>query len=392
MRSDDSADTLSEYDVIIFSFESTSGYSSERYQQLESFLSRKNKLFIFILNRKVEFLNTSNTIIIEELLMRLRKKQHPVINSVSSGSQFILQKNSPNNLMYEYLNMDDKPWKISFLDYNDEFMIPVAKNTDGNIVAFSITSETVKAVNAFVPWLPNNEEKFWGTIKNYLLNKNTDFTEVAEWVNDYKFPQLVAIDDQIKEKELLVSKIVREKEQLEIQKQNYERIRNTLLYFDGDLLQEVCKEVLQFLGIAVENGKQGREDLVFIHEGDHFLIEVKGCEKSANKGHVKQVSSHVTEYRHENEVEVKGILLINAWRKLSLEERDTKDKPIFPNEIMKLVELSKITLLTTQQLFIAYCDQLNGEFNFVSFIGELSERVGKFIDYDGLSKYRVSNT
>ena len=197
------------------------------------------------------------------------------------------------------------------------------------------------------------------------------------------------MNEKIVEKQTEITTLQQEKEDLEKQKGNYELIRNTLLYNDGDLLHEVCKEVLQFLGVNAENGKQEREDLFFIKDGNHYLVEVKGCEKSANKGHVKQVNSHVTEYSDEKEVKVKGILLINAWRKFPLEDRDTPDHPIFPDEIMKSVKLYNICLATPQQLFVMYCKKLDNKFDLSSLINEINSDNYRLQGFTDLTEYKL---
>lgn len=156
-------------------------------------------------------------------------------------------------------------------------------------------------------------------------------------------------------------------------------------------MKDVCKDVLNEVGIKAKDGKKAREDLVFIRNNEHFLIEVKGCEKSANKSHVKQVESHKKEYTDENEIVVKGILLINAWRRLPLEERNTADRPIFPNEIMKLVNLYKICLMTTQQLFVIYCKQLEGNFDLNTFIEKLKNSNGRFEGFNNINSYKKIN-
>ena len=102
--------------------------------------------------------------------------------------------------------------------------------------------------------------------------------------------------------------------------------------------------------------------------------------------------SHIAEYKNENEVEPKGILLINPWRKLPIEERNTNDKPNFPNEIMTLVNISNITLITTQQLFVAYCDNLEGKFNLDEFIQKIDSTNGVLEGYEDIERFKTINS
>ena len=153
----------------------------------------------------------------------------------------------------------------------------------------------------------------------------------------------------------------------------------------------MSKEVLNEFGLKVEDGKQGREDLVFSFNDENFLLEVKGIEKSASKSNVRQLNGHLTEYKNEHEVEVKGILLVNAWRKLPIEERETKEKPIFPDEIMTLVNLTGVVLMTTQQLFVAYCEYLEGKFNLDTFVKTSKSTSGVMIGFEDTFKYKLNS-
>ena len=320
------------------------------------------------------------------MIAKLGGDTSKLFNLNPSGSKFIVTTEGKRNILHKYLSTQQKNWKISFKNIGYDFIEPLAINTDKDIVAFSIKG---KSVNVFVPWMPNGKKAFWETISSFLLEQYKDFKSVKEWVLKYKIPKLTQLEKSIYEKQKSIDDLLKEKQQLESEKEKYDRIRNVLLFFDGDILHDVCREVLNELGIDVEDGKIGREDLVYIHDEIHFVIEVKGAEKSTNKKHIKQLGSHITEYKNEYEVEPKGVLLINPWRKLPLENRNTNDKPNFPHEIMKLVELSKFTLLTTQQLFVAYCEKLDDTFKKEEFLNKVSSTVGIMEGYNDIEKYKI---
>ena len=163
-----------------------------------------------------------------------------------------------------------------------------------------------------------------------------------------------------------------------------------MLFRDGDILKDMCKKVLTELGLHIEEGKIGREDLVFIYNECDYLIEVKGSKSSASKGNIRQLNSHIAEYENEKEKKVKGILLINPWRENPIEERNIKDKQNFPDEIMTLVNLSNITLMNTQQLFVAYCDNLEGKFNLNEFMKKIDDSNGIMEGYNDIQKYKIT--
>ncbi len=392
----DSPDTLSEYDAIILNHISPKTLVPFRVSQIMKFLKHPNKLFVFVLNKLTQSQYSSNSIVLASIMDNLKNSSDSLIqilNYSATGSTFTLTDYSRKEIFNKYLTATNKEWKISLRQMSiNDFIKPLALNTDDDIVAFKLEDKLINSENAFIPWLSDSEDIFWETISNWLLKMYSDFEDVAEWVSNYSFPKLIEVNKKIEDKSLAISNLESVKLELEKEMKQYERIRNVLLYHDGDLLRDVCRDVLIEIGIKAMNGKAGREDLAFIYEENHFLIEVKGCEKSANKAHVKQVAAHVVEYSNELEVEVKGILLINAWRKLPPEERNTSEKPIFPNEIMKLVELSKITLMTTQQLFVAYCEHLSGVFNLQSFIAKLKDNNGEVVGYKNIANYQISSS
>jgi len=389
LDTNNSADLLTEYDAVILSFKNPINYIQERLEQIQNFLSISNKLLVIFLNRYQKASpSETNHIILEELINRFKGNAGMFLIPKTSGSTFTVTEAGKNNIFYEYINKEPKSWKISFRDEGYNFVNPLAINTDGDLVAFSLTDSKINAYNVFLPWFPEGEEIFWKTIERFLIQEKQDYKDVDKWVNDYSFPKLIELDEKIREKEERINELIIEKSSLEDEKGKYERIRNVLLYHDGTLLNNVCKLVLIELGINARDGKTGREDIVFEYNGDNFLIEVKGCEKSANKKHIKQVGTHVLEYTHENEKEVKGILLINAWRKLPIEERGTRDKPIFPDEIMNLVNISKVALVTTQQLFVIYCKHLEKKFNLDEFVEELKNIVGPLAGYNDINTYK----
>lgn len=390
---DNSSDSLTEYDAIILNIYNQVIFPPERVVQILNFLQLDKKLLIVILNKYSQNLPHSNVKFISDIVSHLYSGDpfHKFIKENPSGTKFIETKNSHKSIFNEYLKTRTKSWKISFIDANIQSIIPLAKNLDNDIVAFSLEDGpdiSIKAHNAFVPWLDEGEQIFWDSIVDFLLNTNSDFNNVAEWVKNYSFPALDELEQKIFEKDEQIKLLEEEKLAFESKKRKFEKIRNVLLYKNGDLLKEISKEVLNDLGTNAEDGKQGREDLVFIHNDDHYLIEVKGTEKSASKTHVRQLTGHLTEYQNENEVKPKGILLINAWRKIPLEERGTGDKPIFPDDIMKLVNLSGVALMTTQQLFVMCCARLEGKFDLKAFVELLKNTQGILGGYDNIEMYK----
>ena len=381
---EDSADILSEYDLIILSFSEPISIDPIRYYQLISFLGNSEKTLIVLMHKHQEKEYESSTQIIGGIFDRLNIRTE-IIDIKNKGKEFILTEEGKKCAFKKYLNSNSKDWKLSFRSNTYRF-IPLALNRDGNTVSFSLD---YKANNYFLPFLANDEIVFWEIINEILQNKFSTPFKTDKWVEDYTFNKLKETISAIDKIHTEINILEEKKENLENKRNHFEKIRNVLLNLDGNILSEVCKEVLEFLGLKIHGVDLGREDLVFIYNSSYYLIEVKGSIKSASKENVSQLSSHLTEFKNENEVEPKGILLINAWRKLPLEERNTKEKPIFPHSIMNLVSLTNIALITTQQLFVAYCDNLEGKFNLIEFMKKIDDSNGILVGYNNIQKYKL---
>jgi len=376
------ASPLSEYDALILDFPDISVYISEsRKEQLIKFL-RNGKPIIYILRKYY----LSNKKFNNYDLLRLILEADISISTSDIGTSFQLTPFGNKSVFKDYLDCSNKEYKVS-ISASEESIISLADNSEENSIAFI----SKKYNNMyFLPWLSESLNLFEDTIIN-LTSFNIG-EQVEDWVQDYSFKNLIKANQKIDEIEKKIDTLEAEKQIKIYKKENYEKIRDTLLYRDGKILEDVVKKVFIDLGIETQLGKEAREDLVFVVKEKHYLVEVKGAEKSASKKHIKQLVSHIAEYKNENEVEPKGILLINPWRKLPIEERNTNDKPNFPNEIMTLVNISNITLITTQQLFVAYCDNLEGKFNLDEFIQKIDSTNGVLEGYEDIERFKTINS
>lgn len=132
------------------------------------------------------------------------------------------------------------------------------------------------------------------------------------------------------------------------------------------------KDVLIELGLDAQDGKDVREDIILVHNGSHFVFEVKGLTKSAGEKDINQLQAKKMQYEQENKVKAKGVLIVNAWRELPLEDRNTPDHPIFPNQMMVMTNIWEFCLMTTQQLFVLYCMKLEKVFKLNEFLLKLN--------------------
>lgn len=130
-----------------------------------------------------------------------------------------------------------------------------------------------------------------------------------------------------------------------------------ILYETGPNLQDLVKLTLAELGIKVKPSKVTDEFIIEI-SGNEALIEVKGNVKSITKDDVAQLVTDQMEHLKQTGQEIDGILIGNAWRLEIPENRDTSNKPIFSRDAIRVAKNHNIGLLSTTELFKAYCQIL----------------------------------
>lgn len=216
----ESPDTLSEYDVIILSKRKPFEFPDVKYNQLLNFLSLDNKLLVIILNKLLYNERGFSNNFWANITNHYTRKGLD-INKHSKGSTYELTENAKLNLFYKYLKHNKRNWELSFNIADDSNLEVLARNTDKNIVAYSLKDERVKATTTFIPWIEENEELFWNVINNFLLGKSKIFEDVEEWVKSYTFPKLSNIENNIKQKEKEIASFKKQKTDFESEETKY---------------------------------------------------------------------------------------------------------------------------------------------------------------------------
>lgn len=193
---------------------------------------------------------------------------------------------------------------------------------------------------------------------DFLLKKIGLFTETPPpaWLNSIEIPGEAPLKQDIvtqKQQLDIIASEVKEKENSLAELQKYKG----LLYETGESLQELVKTVLEHLGAGIEPSPVSDEFIINI-SGRKTLIEVKGNTKSIIKRDLGQLITDLGEYLKTANEDIDGILIGNAWRLEPLEQRDKHDKPIFSQAVVQIANNRNIGLLSTTELFGAYCQVL----------------------------------
>lgn len=123
-----------------------------------------------------------------------------------------------------------------------------------------------------------------------------------------------------------------------------------LLTGSGVELERMVETAFERLGCSIEEGPQGRADRVLQWGKRDAVLEIKGLTKSAAERNAAQLEKWVSEHVVDSGSPPKGILVVNAWRSLPLDERT---QPAFPDQMLSYSEARGHCLLTTAQLLIA---------------------------------------
>ena len=127
-----------------------------------------------------------------------------------------------------------------------------------------------------------------------------------------------------------------------------------LLYYTGVTLQELVRSTLENLGVQTEPSAVTDEFIIKLGH-NRALVEVKGNTKSVVKDDLSQLIADLLVHHKTTGEDIHGLLIGNAWRLLPLDQRGGHNKPIFTQEVLKIAADSSIGLLSTTELFNAFC-------------------------------------
>jgi len=187
--------------------------------------------------------------------------------------------------------------------------------------------------------------------------KGFEKTPPPGWVSSIEIPGEVPLKNEIAVEKQNLEAVESKVKGLEDSLTELEKYKG-LLYETGLPLQELVKSTLDKLGAKIEPSPVSDEFIIEIG-GKKALIEVKGVDnKSVSKSDLSQLNQDMTQYRITNNQGIKGILVGNSWRLHPLKQRDTPDKPIFTDYVVKVAPNQDIGLISTPQLFKAFCKTL----------------------------------
>lgn len=218
---------------------------------------------------------------------------------------------------------------------------------------------------------------------NHRLNISDEEMDLPEWVNN-----IYILDEKarVRKQSTIENKIAKLQEELENERVAIQAVQKykLLLTSSGSVLEEIVKQVLAEIGFNLLEAEKGRSDIVAKYGENAIVAEVKGVTKSAAEKHAAQLEKWVAQYVEENEVLPKGILIVNGYCDIPLNDRSEE---VFPQQMLKYCVTRGHVLLTSTQLLGLYIEICKNPACKEERITELLSCVGKYERYRETKDY-----
>lgn len=327
----------------------------QRTQEIEKYLAKGGNLFVFLpdslyqnFNAKVDGGEDQNIEfnLLQTIGLEIKDfeivEQHGTIITVNEELNFFFKQFRCSYSLYFAKYIGIPVAKIVRSDWPVSLLIP---SNNGHIIILPELEETITGLvaDAFIAF-----DKILRNGSN--LDSNTEQAPI--WVNDYTF------GDEEKEIDHLNNLLDRQKHiQLEINKQletlNYFIELKRLLFSSGKNLERIVEKVFEEFGYSLEPPVPNRDDLILKFNGDVGVVEIKVLKGSSAEKHAAQLMKWVNNYHMENEINPKGILIVNTYKDKPLEDRTEAD---FPDQMLPYAKQQKFCLVTTKTVLMVYLD------------------------------------
>ena len=218
----------------------------------------------------------------------------------------------------------------------------------GNLVLLPVLDDSERK-----PEFGNKLVKAFVDIDKTLRNDSAK-TQPPDWANDkdFKLAQEQSMRKEVERRSVEIDKLTSEKNEL-LEKINKESELRGLLFEKGKALENVVIYALEILGYKAENYDDGNLELdqvIISPEGDRFIGETEGKDKSAiNIDKFRQLSANVQEdfKREEITTPAAGILFGNGFRITDSRKREE----LFTTKCVQAAKSFNHILVRTPDLF-----------------------------------------
>ncbi|WP_343743551.1 hypothetical protein [Chitinophaga sp.] len=200
----------------------------------------------------------------------------------------------------------------------------------------------------------NDERNFLELLTKCIISYKQSSSELIlpAWIKQYYLPGELDIISQIDKIQSEINDSQRKLNDQKVQLMLLERYKS-LLTASGTQLEVAVKQAFEEMGIEIIEAEENRDDLIIKYKDQIIVIEIKGVAGSAAEKYAAQLEKWVTTYYAEKEIKPKGVLIVNAFKDMTLKDRP---KDVFPHQMLKFSAQREHCLISAQQflgLFLA---------------------------------------
>jgi len=184
------------------------------------------------------------------------------------------------------------------------------------------------------------------------LRKGSADVELPSWTESYLLPGELEQRTNLSNLQGVLDHVYREIAQ---QKEHLDHLSKykLLIAGTGKAFDSQVRKVFEELGFTIKDGLLGRED-IFLNYGDKFaVVHARSMTRTATITQAAQLEKCVSEYFTPYDVEVKGILVVNAYKDQPFQDRA---ESVFPNAMVNYSEKRNHCLMTGVQLLNLYLE------------------------------------
>jgi hypothetical protein len=212
------------------------------------------------------------------------------------------------------------------------------------------------------------------------VSKRENIIDIPSWAGKYHLPNEKAIVSELtelREERIRIENLISEKEK------EFDAFQQSKIVFSGNgtQLEVEVRKIFESIGCKIIESESGRSDLIISYNDRVAVVEIKGLKGSAAEKNSAQLEKWKILYSENNDLEPKGILVINSYREEELKDRL---ETTFPHQMLRYAKNRDQCLITTLQLMGLYYEIKNNE-NKEELIASLFDTVGV---YNGFEKWQ----
>lgn len=208
--------------------------------------------------------------------------------------------------------------------------------------------------------------------KNLQKYNDPKLSSYPAWVKNYAIFEEERLNNELKESLMELNLL---NQNIEQQKDKLEHLNELKILFSGDSdnLELIAAKIFNEMGFKLIETEPNRDDLIIIYGDRVAVVEIKGVNKSSAEKHAAQLQKWVSNYHIDHDINPKGILLVNTYKEMPIEERNGED---FPAQMLSYAQRMNHCLISGLQFLCMYIDFVNKKISQSELINLLFNTVG----------------